>query len=373
MKTTLKIAVVELGPRHDELFPVWQRLAEKCGHDIEFFVAPIHEARDIFSLLESPRPKCYLTSAKKTGGSAISRYLSMLTTAVLRLRTWFMLSTRYDLVIANTVDIDGSYESFLRFVRKPMLAVVHNGYALTGNDKLARLRNDGDNAILVLSRHIEDFLARHDVSAFTVHPDIALRDRSFAGPPPEEATFCVQGYINFFRRNYDSLLTAAVKLKEKNVRCKFKIVGRLGRASRIMQQRVDQLGVAEYFTFVGNAESYADYYREIRACRFLLVLVDDSRMIYNAFFKDKCTSSLGITLGLGIIPVINKKLAEIYDIADFGVTYESDDVLSGIEAALSYDSRKMEMLADNLAATRARFGAASVGAFEAAIESALDP
>jgi len=41
LKRKMKIAAVELGPRHDEVFPVWLQLAEKNGYAIDFFVAPI--------------------------------------------------------------------------------------------------------------------------------------------------------------------------------------------------------------------------------------------------------------------------------------------------------------------------------------------
>lgn len=370
-KRHLKIAVVELGPRHDEIFPAWLHLAEESGYTIDFFVSPIHQARNIFSLLELPRPKCFLTTSPELGDFPTSRILQRLYTACLRLRALLLLSTQYDVVIANSIDIEDYYRSFLRYINKPMLAVLHNGHALIADNKFRELRDRSDCSVVVLSKHIQEYLARHDISSYPIHPSLGLRAELFDECRRHEATFCVQGYINFFRRNYDSLLEAASRLKEEDVQCHFKIVGRLGRSSRAMQKRIAELGVAEYFTFVGDAESYLDYYRAIRSCRFLLMLVDDSRLIYRPFFEDKCTSSLSVALGLGAIPVANSRLAEVYDIEDCSVLCESDDVYSGIISALSYDSRQIDSLATSLQLTRQRFADESQAEFDKAIDSAI--
>lgn len=370
-KRKLRIAVVELGGRHDEVFPVWLHLAEKNGYSIDFFVAPLHQARDIFSLLDAPRPKWFLTTSRDLGSSAISKILQRLNTVFLRLKSLFLLNTNYDVVIANSVDIGHNYQSFLRYINKPMLFVLHNGYALIVKDEYTNLRNRKTSSVVVLSKHIQEFLAQRKVSSFPIHASLGLREGLFSDCRRHESTFCVQGYINFDRRNYDSLLTAASKLKENNVQCNFKIVGRLGRSSRTMQERIEELGVSEYFTFVGDAESYLDFYRAICSCKFLLILVDDSRMIYRPFFEDKCTSSLGVALGLDVIPVVNRRLAEIYDIAECSVPYESDDVYSGIVSALSYESERIDSLVNNLQRTRRKFIEDSEVEFGKAIDSAL--
>ena len=367
----MKIAVVELGPRHDEVFPVWLQLAEKNGYDIDFFVAPIHQARNIFSLLDTPRPRCFLATSQESGNSTISKILRRPKNVFLRLRALLLLNTNYDVVIANSIDIGRYYRSFLRYINKPMLIVFHNGHVLTSNHEYRPLRNKSTCSVVVLSKHIQRFLARNDIVSYPIHASLRLKDGPFDDCHKHESTFCVQGYINFYRRNYDSLLKAASKLKEKNVQCKFKIVGRLGRSSRTMQRRIEELGVTEYFTFVGDAESYLDYYRAIYSCRFLLILVDDSRMIYSPFFEDKCTSSLGAALGLDVIPVVNRRLAEVYDIAECSVPYDSDDVYSGVVTALSHESDKIDSLTKGLKRIRQRFADDSEVEFGKAIESAI--
>jgi glycosyltransferase involved in cell wall biosynthesis len=252
-----------------------------------------------------------------------------------------------------------------------MLVVLHNGYALIANSEYDGLRNKGAHSVVVLSKHIQKFLAQREIVSYRIHPSLGLKAEFVDDCQKHASTFCVQGYINFDRRNYDSLLTAASKLKEKNVQCNFKIVGRLGRQSRIMQERISELAVSDYFTFIGDAVSYQDYYRAIGSCKFLLVLVDDSRMIYRPFFEDKCTSSLSIALGLDVIPVVNSRFAEAYDIAECSVPYESDDVYSGIVSALSYESERIDSLADSLKRTRQKFTDDSEVEFGRAIDSAL--
>ena len=94
-------------------------------------------------------------------------------------------------------------------------------------------------------------------------------------------------------------------------------------------------------------------------------------MIYRPFFEDKCTSSLGVALGLDVIPVVNRRLAEIYDIAECSVPYESDDVYSGIVSALSYESERIDSLVNNLQRTRRKFIEDSEVEFGKAVDSAL--
>ena len=366
----MKIAVVELGGRHDEVFPAWLHLANRNGYTIDFFVTPVHQARDIFSLLDSPRPKCFLTTSQDLGNSAMSKVLQRLHAVFLRIRALVLLNSKYDVVIANSIDIGHYYQSFLRYVNKPMLTVLHNGYALIAKSEYEALRNESKFSVVVLSKHIQTFLAQHEIASYPIHATLRLKAGSLDDCRKHESTFCIQGYINFDRRNYDSLLEAASKLKEENVQCNFKIVGRLGRSSRTMQRKLAELGVSEYFTFVGDAESYLDFYRAIGSCRFLLVLVDDSRMIYSPFFEDKCTSSLGVSLGLDVIPIVNRRLAEAYDIADCSVLYESDDVYSGIVSALSCESKKIDSLANNMKRTRQKFADDSEIEFRKAIDSA---
>jgi len=367
----LKIAVVELGPRHDEVFPVWLHLAEKNGYTIEYFIRPLHLTRNIFSLLSSPRPKCFLTTSQGSGDSRTSRLLQSLRTLFLRLKALYLLNTKYDVVIANSLDNGDYYQSFLRYINKPMLTVLHNGYAMTANSQYDGLRSKGSHSVVVLSNHIKNFLAQREIVSHPIHPSLGLKGEFLDDCQKHVSTFCVQGYINFYRRNYDSLLQAASKLKENNVQCNFRIVGRLGRQSRIMQERISELGVSDYFAFVGDAESYRDYYRAIGSCGFLLVLVDDSRMIYRPFFEDKCTSSLSIALGLDVIPVANRRFAEAYDIAECSVPYESDDVYSGIVSALSFENEEIDLLANNLKRTRQRLVEESEVEFGKAIDSAL--
>jgi glycosyltransferase involved in cell wall biosynthesis len=321
--------------------------------------------------LEAPRSKCFLTTSQDFGSSTFSKILQRLNTVFLRLKSLFLLNTNYDVVIANSIDIGHNYQSFLRYINKPLLIVLHNGYALTAKNEYKDLRNKEASSVVVLSKHIQKFLAQREITSYAMHASLGLRKGLFDDCRRHGSTFRVQGYINFDRRNYDSLLTAASKLKENNVQCKFKIVGRLGRSSRTMQGKIEELGVSEYFTFVGDAESYLDYYRAIYSCKFLLILVDDSRMIYRPFFEDKCTSSLGVALGLDVIPVVNSRLAEVYDIAECSVPYESDDVYSGIVSALSSEKERVDSLVINLQRTRRKFIEDSEVEFGKAIDLAL--
>ena len=368
----MRIAVVELNPRHDELFPTWLHLANRKDYCIDFFVSPMHEARDIFSVSESPKPKCFLTSSPDLGDSIFMKILKRIYTNILRLRSLLLLRIRYDLVIANSVERENNYWHFFHYLNKPMLAVLHNSNLLVANKAFNHLRGKRSISVLVLSKHIQAYLAQHEIASYPVYAISGLRKAFRGGRANEELTFCVQGNIDFHRRNYDSLLKAASQLKKEKVRCNFRMVGGFNRSASIMQSRIAELGISDYFTFVSDAESYQDYYKAICDCRFLLFLIDDTRMIYRPFFEDKCTSSLIVALALGVIPVVNNGLANTYGIAGCSVLYEADDVYSGIRSALSFESKRVDSLANSLEQVRQQLAEISDNEFDKAITSAID-
>ena len=346
-KRQLRIAVVELNRIHDELFPTWLYLADQCGYAVDFFISPAHESRDIFAVLKLPRPKCFLTSSPNLGNTIPKRIVRIIHSSYLRVKSLVLLRINYDLVIANSIEPAENYQLFFRFINKPMLAVLHNGNVLVEKHLYGNLVEGQSSSIMVLSRHVQRYLAENEISSFAVYPFPELAVQKNTQAQAREHKFCVQGSMNFNRRNYDSLLNAAAKLKEANVRCTFSLVGRLNRSARIMQERIGEMGVSDYFVFESSVERYRDYYGAIRDCMYLLILVDDSSMIYQKFFEDKCTSSLNVALGLEVIPVVNRNLAKVYGIEECSVLYESDDVYSGIKSALSNDSERMETLASN--------------------------
>ncbi len=370
-KNKIRIAVVETNPRHDEIFPTWLHLAERNGYKVDFFVSPLHKSRDIFSVLDLPRPKLFLISSPKLGDATILKILEFSFKKFLRLRALLLLKIKYDLIIANSMEPLNKFWLYFRYLNKPLLAVIHNGNILIVDKRYENLRKKNTNAVVVLSRHVQNFLDQHGIFSHPIYSFLELRAATFSNDNKHEYTFCVQGNIDFHRRNYNSLLIAASKLKKEKVRCIFKIVGTVNRSAEIMQERIEELDVSDYFTFVSDAESYLDYYRAIHSCRFLLFLVDDSTLTYQPFFEDKCTSSLGVALGLNVIPVINSRLSEVYNIEECSVTYESDDVYSGIRSALSFESKKIDSLTNSLRVKKQQFTDDSELEFRKAIDSIL--
>lgn len=367
-KRPLQVAVVELNEIHDELLPTWLHLTRKNGYEVDFFISSALRSRDIFAVSESPRPKCYLTSAPKSWPGILRQTCSV----ILRLRALLLLRFKYDLIIANSVEPEENYRFFLSFLNKPMLAAVHNGNVIVKNQTFDKPIRNRLMSVVVLSRHLQRYLLERDIVSYAVYTFLGLDLKSIGSSVRNNRSFCVQGNMNFHRRNYDSLLSAASRLKDENVQCQFKLVGKFNNATRIMQQRIAELDIADYFTFENDVESYQDYYKAIYSCRFLLVLVDDSRLVYRKFFEDKCTSSLNVALGLDLIPVINGRLAETYGIEECSLLYESDDVYSGIKSALAYEGEQIDSLVRDLQRSRQKLADESAIEFENAISSAID-
>lgn len=208
-KSKISVAVVEINPRHDEIFPTWLHLAEKNDYRIDFFVSPLHKSRDIFSVLELPRPKCFLTSSPELGNATILKILERIFTKFLRLRALFLLTVKYDLIIANSMEPVNNFWLYLYYLNKPMLAVLHNSNALIVGKSYGNLRKKSKNSVVVLSKHIQTFLTHHEIVSYPINSFLGLRAATFGNGNKHEYTFCVQGNMDFHRRNYDSSLRAA--------------------------------------------------------------------------------------------------------------------------------------------------------------------
>lgn len=367
MNINKKLAVVELSPRHDEIFPTWLSLSRKSNYDIAFFISQVHAERDIFSILEENRPEIYLHTAIYNQSSNIFiKVYRHLYTLVLRIKMYIILSYKYDIIIANSIEPDYVYQDFFRFLKKPTLSLVHNGYSIINNIVYKKLLANKLNRFSVLSKHVSTYLTKESIKNYTIYPVFGL---SHILSIKQNRSFCVQGNIDFRRRNYDSLIVAVKKLNNMNNFCNINIVGKKNRLSEHFNESILKSGIQKYFTFHFNCISYEQYYTTISKNIFMLILIDDGSLIYKPFFEDKCTSSINLSLALGIIPVVNHKLADLYDLHDCCVKYEHNDVFSAISTALLLDQSEIDAMRTKLLQKRADLEKVTEFAFNDVISS----
>jgi hypothetical protein len=169
---------------------------------------------------------------------------------------------------------------------------------------------------------------------------------------PHDVEFCVQGNFAFDRRNYDSLLAASEQLIDSG-RTGFKVsfVGSSDTPDgEAFRTRLAKSTAGTLMQFTAPGIPYRDFYRMLAASDFILPLVDSSTPLYENYYMDKATTSLMISIGLGVLPVLHSGLAQVYELSDAAICYENGQLADGM-------LRGMDIAPDDAARLRARLAA----------------
>lgn len=345
-----KCALVQLWPYHDELFPAWVRLGEELEFDVDVFTAPEIMDRDIFSASSCSRPRCFRASGRQSG-SFLGKLWYRIETHLRRIYLLVVLHRKYDVVIANSVTPPHHMNYFFRFVRMPMIVVIHTGRMLLKNSDYIGLDKRENVKIVTIAPFISSFLVAGGVAATYIHPVFGFERFKMEKSPN---SFGVQGDVSFNRRNYECLLQTAKDLAVEQ-EAHFHIIGRDNEQAKLLSRRLEDECIAERFTFHHSAESYEEFYGAISRCEFILVLVDDTRDELSAYFKDKCTSSLNTAVALGVIPIVNEKLAHQFGLESCSITYQQDNTTDAVSRALSLSRAEKTLLTERLVAKRSEW------------------
>jgi hypothetical protein len=231
----------------------------------------------------------------------------------------------------------------------PIIAVIHNGNLINTDLDYARFFAVSSRKPLVLAKHISNFLSK-DVVTQWISPVFfgQVKPRKVHGQA--NVLFCVQGNLDFDRRNYDSLLDAIEQLASDGVRSfRVMVVGRNeARHYQIFTERVQHRKLDSFFEFSKGELTYQDYYGSTATASFLLPLVDRTSTAYGAYFLDKITSSVPLVIGLGIVPVIHRELARLYEIEEQSVTYRDGGLTDALKRALNINIGALDSMRSGL-------------------------
>jgi hypothetical protein len=255
----------------------------------------------------------------------------------------------YDFVLATSCE-PRSVLPRLSAIPVPVLGVVHNAVLLAEDEEYRRFFGEERRRPLVLARHVEQFLGPRTgarwVAPVHVMDDPALIEIAWN-------RFCVQGLIDVRRRNYAGLLDAVEQLDSE--RCHDFEVTLLGRDYGLdgmrLRRMVRQRGLGECFRNTGYLPGYAEYFPAIASCGFVLPLVDSSPHL-RMYFEDKITSSISMAVGMGRIPVVHARLAELYGLDTSAVTYGDGELATAMVTALELPATTRHEMTKQLHATR---------------------
>jgi len=302
-----RVLILELNNYHDEVLPTWCRAFRELGFRVDVLTSRANWKKNVFALTEKPD----------------SLRWQRLFRVFLKKGLAFLLRWRYTVIVFNSVEP----AEFLRFAGrfgKRCIGVLHNAALVTRDPEYSRTLREGPTVLWSLADFVsERYLGGTQHTLFPYH----LSDRSVS--PGDTLTFCVQGHFEYGRRNYDSLLQALRRLKDDGVSgFRVAFIGKVKPHDfERFRAAAESLEVMEFLQFFSSGLAYGEFFSQIAQCHYLLPLLEPGIPAHEGYYKDSATSSISMAVGLSVIPVMERKLAELYGLTEIALTYSLDETL----------------------------------------------
>jgi hypothetical protein len=328
----LRCALFESNAFHGEVLPPWVHLLNCAGVAVDVYASSRILKNDPFSTA----PNLQFTPYP---AGTFARSLS---------------SRRYEFIVLNSTEPETVLESVQK-LDLPVVGTVHNA-DLLNTPPFSAFFDVPRRAPVMLAEHI--WKAYGNGRGTWIFPAVLappdLRQRGF-----EARRFCVQGNVEFSRRNYDALIDAVDLLRTDG--CAGLTISVIGRNhisdGKTLKKKIKARALEKLFEFSRRPFYFRDipfesYYQGILRCQFVLPLVDHSREAYAPYFSKKLTSSLPVAVGLGRVPVLHRDLAALYGILDASVHYLDGGLAEAMRTALALSHEGEELMRRKLEAAR---------------------
>ena len=318
----MKIAYIEFNLVHDEIQPVFHYLASQLGHSIDFYIPKINSNRNVFCKCDNVNT--FVLDYQNPHAPIRSPELEIE-------KQW----GNYDLLIMGTGEPSDRIRKFSSIPVKNKAMIIHNYHSQYSKLPIKTIL-------------LADFIKKNlqATTSYVIKPfycgNITMEMK------PNQKIFCVQGNFQSKKRNYNSLAEAVLGLKLSGLTpndFQVEIIGRynskditwhnFGTEGHSFDVTIQKLGIDAFFRKPDKEYMYPEYLEKMYNSRYILPLIDDTHP--HKFFKNSCTSSINLGIACLCIPVLNEKLAQIYDI-DFGYHYKNKDLFSAMKQAISSDN-----------------------------------
>lgn len=314
----MKVLLLEFHEYHYETIPSFARALRKLGHSVDIVLNKECAQQGVL--------------AYSDGNAFTQKFMGLYEKAVLKTGFGSLLSMGYDAFILNTAEPGGLLKKFLG-MRRRFVATIHNGELVRKNP----LYSQGIQAERFVPLAMAGFISRRcfgtECQAFYPYyfGDIENEGRSRSA----EHVFCVQGSFEFGRRNYISLLKALIEAKKDKIdKFRIEIIGKARlKDLSLFSEYAAEAGVEHYLVQKGGGHSYPRYFSFVGASDFILPLLDSDSSAYLPYFRTKQTSSIALSVGLGVIPVLDPGLADLYGLST-GVVRSVPNLYSGMRQAM---------------------------------------
>lgn len=321
-----RIAIVEPNNYHGEVLPTMAYLLGKAGFEITVFITHLMQFMNPFVHL----PKQHIQIKE------ISENLAANLEA-------------FDLVVWNSIE-PARHLELIKSVNQPCLAVVHRGNQILSSEYLQFFEVTHRKA-LTLSRHFSLFLKKHGLENTYIFPgyfhDNGIQNRR-TDPVP---VFCVPGKVEFKRRNYGSVFSAAEKLNRQQPGKDF-IVKLLGKNNSIegglLRLRKLLSSARNHFEIPGKEPVYNEFYNHLLESDFICPLIDRSNSRFHTYFLNTSSSSIPVGIGHNLIPILYKEFAELYGLDEIAITYKDDGLADAMKTAMALSDDQREIVREKI-------------------------
>lgn len=347
----MRCALIEYNCYHDITFPTLVYLLQQLNINVDIYTSQRNIQRNPLvytSFFKEPR-------IRRSEG---------------RLFDWrerFEKYRTYDFVIVNSIE-PKKWLARAEQIKCPVLAILHNARLYNTDEEYQKFFTDKKRKLIVLSKHITQYL-KNTIESYWIAP-VYLTENYFDENKPE-TTFCVQGSIQYNRRNYPALLEAIERFYAgTNHKIKIKLVGGIiSPANQQFEQDIRQKNIVSFFEIVKDDVSYEIFLKTLGTSDFLLPLLDNTSPEYQKYVLDKMTTSIPISIGLNVIPIVHQQFAEVYEIKQVSICYENGGLYEAMRTALRMGTEEKYQKKKSLHELRQRLLEQSVQNIKMAIES----
>jgi hypothetical protein len=259
---------------------------------------------------------------------------------------WLKRFREYRIVIWNSIE-PVQLVKWIPDVSVPTLVVVHNPHFLKRAPAYRRrFAKQCWTPILLAPWAVNrNSWLRQPVAVFPAY-FCGGRPASVDKVGQQQCTFCVQGSLEFHRRNYAALLHSATELQRRGRHFKIMVNGSLRSPDYVrFRESALEAGLIGLFDFPCEPHlSYREFFDRLGRVAFICALLDHTRDSYSAYFTNKASSFFPISLGAGIVPIVHRDLAQLYGIEDGALTHGDGDLFAAMDAALSLSESALAKL-----------------------------
>ena len=349
-----KACIIEYNDYHDEIIPSLIFALNTNGFHVDVYLSEGNIKKQLFPLFENDlKFELIPISNKVSQVRAISgfvyrkfyRYVKGIKTYTGTIDNALINSRNYDVIIFNSVEPLPVLYQCANFTHANVFYVQHNSFLLKEHPEYKKKITL--ERTIVLSHHIKHYL-NADVKIIT---PVYFANFSMNKLLDKKCVkFCVQGNFDSKRRNYMSLLNAVNKLHIAGLRnFSVEILGNSNtEEGNLFKTIALKYGISEYFTIHDAVLPYLEYYHKISNCDYVLPLIDNQNLSHFSYELWKCSSTINLSIGLGVVPCISDYYKSIYNLHESCISYSNDDVYTAMLKAIELSEKEYIRLQSNL-------------------------